>query len=657
MTLSTSIASQTFPGNGLPQLFPCTFRIFNEGDVMVTVIDPAAGTMVLMTLNTDYTIAGAGDASGFTLSTTLPVASGKNLLVARVMPYTQPTDFTNQGAFFPTMHEDAMDRLSMQIQQLAGSISRSLRVPDGLLPEPSAEIPIPSPLAPLVWNADGTALENGDLSAGDLLLRSDLASTAAGKGAELVGSIQLGAGAVPRTVQDELRDRISVKQFGARGDGVTNDTASVAAALAAANGRTLYFPSGTYLISSSLQLTSGNNVSLLGESAGGSVLKASSMTLTTKDFIDWYAASDFSIVNMTFDLSGVITSGLNGAIGTQNCKNFKIDRCKIINMVTLGINCNGPQRFSITNNYISLPVAFNTQNQAIIISSAPTQPLDGDISNNILVNSGMDITCTRCRIANNYISGWMFGAGITTEQHAYSSEYKISNNVIFSSSGLDSNGYRPGGIENWGAQSIITSNHIRSCSGSGIDQGGNSCVVMGNFCFENGNGETPGGSGIISRYGNSTYNASNSIYVGNRCTDAQTPRTQKYGYEDQSSALSNITLYGNDFWFNLNGPQNILGARCNITGPSFETSLAFTPPVVAAGGQYVSSPVTIAGTLFGDYVQVSHSQSLLGCILSGYVNATNQVTIVIHNGTASSQTIAAGTLRVKVTKPINYAQY
>lgn len=62
---------------------------------------------------------------------------------------------------------------------------------------------------------------------------------------------QSGAGAVERTVQDKLRDIVSVKDFGASGNGVANDTAAINAALA--TGKTVYFPSGTYL-------TTGNHV-------------------------------------------------------------------------------------------------------------------------------------------------------------------------------------------------------------------------------------------------------------------------------------------------------------------------------------------------------------------------------------------------------------
>lgn len=48
----------------------------------------------------------------------------------------------------------------------------------------------------------------------------------------------------------KLNDVISVKDFGAIGDGVIDDTATITAALAACTGRTLHFPSGNYVLNS-----------------------------------------------------------------------------------------------------------------------------------------------------------------------------------------------------------------------------------------------------------------------------------------------------------------------------------------------------------------------------------------------------------------------
>ena len=64
-----------------------------------------------------------------------------------------------------------------------------------------------------------------------------LAALAASSGSSLIGYINSGAGAVARTVQDRLREKVSVKDFGAVGNGTANDTAAIQAAIDAAAAR------------------------------------------------------------------------------------------------------------------------------------------------------------------------------------------------------------------------------------------------------------------------------------------------------------------------------------------------------------------------------------------------------------------------------------
>ena len=59
---------------------------------------------------------------------------------------------------------------------------------------------------------------------------------------------QGGTGAQTRTVQSRLRDFVSVKDFGAVGDGVTDDTAVFNAAWAATNPQAVYVPAASYAI-------------------------------------------------------------------------------------------------------------------------------------------------------------------------------------------------------------------------------------------------------------------------------------------------------------------------------------------------------------------------------------------------------------------------
>ena len=65
---------------------------------------------------------------------------------------------------------------------------------------------------------------------------------------------QTGAGAVQRTVESKLQDVVSVKDFGAVGDGVTDDTAAIQAAIDhwVVNAGILLFPAGDYAVTSDL---------------------------------------------------------------------------------------------------------------------------------------------------------------------------------------------------------------------------------------------------------------------------------------------------------------------------------------------------------------------------------------------------------------------
>jgi hypothetical protein len=67
---------------------------------------------------------------------------------------------------------------------------------------------------------------------------------------------------VPRFVCEKLAESVSVKDFGAVGDGVTDDSAAIQSALDAASA--IYFPEGDYYIASTLNLPD-KNMSLFGD--------------------------------------------------------------------------------------------------------------------------------------------------------------------------------------------------------------------------------------------------------------------------------------------------------------------------------------------------------------------------------------------------------
>jgi hypothetical protein len=95
-------------------------------------------------------------------------------------------------------------------------------------------------------NAADAEIYTKDTSGNVRKFQNTTTGTAAG-----VQFTQSGTGAVPRTVESKLQDVVSVKDFGAVGDGVTDDTDAIQAAVDALQGSdtTLYFPSGNYLLS------------------------------------------------------------------------------------------------------------------------------------------------------------------------------------------------------------------------------------------------------------------------------------------------------------------------------------------------------------------------------------------------------------------------
>jgi hypothetical protein len=82
---------------------------------------------------------------------------------------------------------------------------------------------------------------------------------------------------VNNAVYNTLDGFVNVKDYGAAGDGVTDDTAAIQAAINAANGGTVYVPAGTYLTSATLNCTK-IGASIVGESAGVAIISATHTT-------------------------------------------------------------------------------------------------------------------------------------------------------------------------------------------------------------------------------------------------------------------------------------------------------------------------------------------------------------------------------------------
>ena len=123
--------------------------------------------------------------------------------------------------------------------------------------------------------------------------------------------LQAGTGAVPRTMQDKERDIVSVKDFGATGDGTTNDTAAFLACklfCETAPYKTMFIPNGTYMLTppstNGMFYCNLGKLRVEGESVPGTILKAANNT-----------GGMFRVQIQDFYLSGV-TIDCNSKSGT-----------------------------------------------------------------------------------------------------------------------------------------------------------------------------------------------------------------------------------------------------------------------------------------------------------------------------------------------------
>lgn len=132
MTVSTQVSRNEYTGNGATTQYDFTFRILDKSHLLVQTLDNSE-SIVTLTLGTDYTVTGVNRYNGGKVVLTSALPAGYKISIERSTPVTQEASIRNQGGFFPEIHEDAFDKLTMLVQQAYGWWSGlSLRKPSWL---------------------------------------------------------------------------------------------------------------------------------------------------------------------------------------------------------------------------------------------------------------------------------------------------------------------------------------------------------------------------------------------------------------------------------------------------------------------------------------------------------------------------------------------
>lgn len=130
MTISTTSNTAVAQGNGLTPSFDFNFPVPLASYLVVYYTD--ADGVITKLMPSQYTVTGIGTANGGSVTYPTsgpPIAQGTSLTIQRVLPYQQLTDLVNQSGYYPNVVENALDYLTMLIQQLAEQVGLSIQVP------------------------------------------------------------------------------------------------------------------------------------------------------------------------------------------------------------------------------------------------------------------------------------------------------------------------------------------------------------------------------------------------------------------------------------------------------------------------------------------------------------------------------------------------
>ena len=357
--------------------------------------------------------------------------------------------------------------------------------------------------------------------------------------------------------------QVNVKEYGAVGDGVTNDTAAFIKALAACavDGGTCFVPEGTYLISSSGISSAPHRPSVLSGvhlvGAGqASILKVAGMPT---DSLLRCEGDNWSVENLTFNM-GDYTSRGSAAISCKG-NNWRVANCAIIKSGKWAIIAFGGKNWSIERNYIkrTVPGARPPIGSILVTKKGDVWSSHGRVISNVCDGAGITFAGDDGLIAGNQISRSGYGSGIFVQGAPSTHSPVIKGNICTGgTSGYDDSQagkwWSVNGFEVWAPDSVICNNIAHDNDGGGFAIGGPNSIVVGNKAYNNGRGRR-GYAGFNARVNLAKgTSASHSIFIGNSSYD------QDFGYKEQGNGLSDIKQIGNDYNHNRMGPAKSFSA-------------------------------------------------------------------------------------------------
>ena len=255
------------------------------------------------------------------------------------------------------------------------------------------------------------------------------------------------AGAINRTIYQKLSDVVSIKDFGAIGDGTTDDTAAIQAAVTAATGKGLYIPSGTYATTTAITLPS--NITIFGDGPTKSIIKrigsgtdnlfiGSDISNVSFNQVGFYGNSQATTYNnggalLYTQTSSAVASNKSIYIDHCNFDNFKADNwvyiingnttyqlndiritnCKFTSYTG---NCRNPATISGASNCITI-TGTQASGGAVVVDIW----VENNVASNYFIKMflAMYYGCRRAHVISNTVLSNGLDSSITNDVGAY----------------------------------------------------------------------------------------------------------------------------------------------------------------------------------------------------------------------------------------------
>lgn len=264
MTVNTATADAQYQGNGATTVFAVPFYFLIDTDLFIQQFHGSTGAVQLLVLNSDYTVTGAGNLGGGSITLTVAPPTGDQVLITRNVPSVQQTAYPVNDRFPSASHEKALDRLTMVDQQinvkLGLSLQRSSRFSNNYDLAGTQKF-INAPQAVNLTDIPNFQQVQGLIVGGPSALLSNATGSA------LIGFSATGTGATTRTLQEKLRTEFaSVLDYmtDAQRADVTGRVGSLDVTTAFTNALAaninLYVPPGVYSISGALPIAKNYQV-------------------------------------------------------------------------------------------------------------------------------------------------------------------------------------------------------------------------------------------------------------------------------------------------------------------------------------------------------------------------------------------------------------